>query len=403
MRNHSDEIGQGLHLHDSNPSARVERTAPRDSLSTVSANDQEQIEVLTSYGYDAALQQSWQRGVADGTFAAANNTVDAPLQAPPPHELSDMPASDTTEHDELHKLGMEAIARGELAVCVLNGGMATRFGGVVKGVVEVREGRSFLGLALDNTRELARAAGGRIRVMLMNSFATDSSTREHFAAHENFGVAADDIEHFTQFVQLRMTERGELFRKDDGTLSAYGPGHGDFAPAFRASGCLQRFLEDGGKYVFVRNVDNLGALADPAVLGHHIRSGRETTCELAPKHDGDVGGAPYLYKDRVQLVEQIRYPKDFDAGIVDVFNCNTMTFTAAALNREVELGRYFVEKTVEGRPAVQIEHLIGEMTAHLSTNWLKIPRAGADSRFLPIKKPSELETLRPAIDALYGA
>jgi UTP--glucose-1-phosphate uridylyltransferase len=105
----------------------------------------------------------------------------------------------------------------------------------------------------------------------------------------------------------------------------------------------------------------------------------------------------------VQLVEQIRYPAGFDASIVDVFNCNTMTFTAAALEPAVELGRYFVQKNVEGRAAVQIEHLIGELTAHLSTNWLKVPREGADSRFLPIKKPDELKTLRPAIDALYGA
>ena len=50
--------------------------------------------------------------------------------------------------------------------------------------------------------------------------------------------------------------------------------------------------------MFVRNVDNLGATADPAVLGHHIRSGRQTTCELAPKRAGDVGGAD----DDLQMV-----------------------------------------------------------------------------------------------------
>ncbi|MEM7678978.1 MAG: UTP--glucose-1-phosphate uridylyltransferase, partial [Myxococcota bacterium] len=33
--------------------------------------------------------------------------------------------------------GESALKRGEVAVVVLNGGMATRFGGVVKGVVEV--------------------------------------------------------------------------------------------------------------------------------------------------------------------------------------------------------------------------------------------------------------------------
>ncbi|MGC6486786.1 MAG: UTP--glucose-1-phosphate uridylyltransferase [Planctomycetota bacterium] len=369
----------------------------------MSASDQEQIEALSPFGYDAAIQDSWRQQVAAGAFSAAHNVVDAPLQAPPADALSSLPASGTAERDELRRIGLEAIARGELAVCVLNGGMATRFGGVVKGVVQVREGRSFLGLAVDNARQLAAEAGGRVPVLLMNSFATDAATKEHFEAHAHFGAAPQDIEHFTQFVQLRMTERGDLFRRDDGSLSPYGPGHGDFGQAIRASGALRRFLDAGGKYVFVRNVDNLGALADPAVLGHHIQSGRQTTCELAPKRDGDVGGAPYLYKDRVQLVEQIRYPEGFDASIVDVFNCNTMTFDAAAIDRDFELGRYFVQKTVDGRAAVQIEHLIGEMTAHLSTNWLQIPRDGADTRFLPIKKPEELETLRPAIDELYGA
>ncbi|MFN3241885.1 MAG: UTP--glucose-1-phosphate uridylyltransferase [Planctomycetota bacterium] len=369
----------------------------------MSASDEQQIEALSKFGYDAAMQRSWQQKVADGTYAAANNVVDAPLQAPPQDELSSLPPSGSAEHDELVRIGREAIARGEFAVCVLNGGMATRFGGVVKGVVEVRDGRSFLGLAVDNAQAVARAAGGRIPILLMNSFATDAATKQHFAEHDRFGAAADDVEHFTQFVQLRMTETGELFRLDNGELAPFGPGHGDFAPAIKASGCLQRFLDRGGKYVFVRNVDNLGALADPAVLGHHIRSGRRTTCELAPKWDGDVGGAPYLYRDRVQLVEQIRYPEGFDASIVDVFNCNTMTFDAEALLPDVELGRYFVQKSVEGRKAVQIEHLIGEMTAHLTTNWLQIEREGPNSRFLPIKKPDELTSLRPAIDALYGA
>ena len=90
----------------------------------------------------------------------------------------------------------------------------------------------------------------------------------------------------------------------------------------------------------------------------------------------------------------------FDASISSVFNCNTMTFNADALDQDVELGRYFVQKNVEGRKAVQIEHLIGEMTAHLSTNWLQIQREGEDSRFLPIKKPDELQTLRSEIDLL---
>lgn len=357
---------------------------------------------LTRFGYDANLQEQWQKQVKNGTFTEANNLVDAPLLPPPASAIHALPEEGTAEWQELHQLGMQAIADGELGVCVLNGGMATRFGGVVKGIVEVRNHRSFLGLALDNAREIARAADGRIPVYLMNSFATDAATKEHFAANDHFGTPTSDIEHFTQFVALRMTPDGEQFRTENGKTSPYGPGHGDFAAAFRQSGCLQRFQESGGKYVFVRNVDNLGALASPIVLGHHIRSGQLMTAELAPKWPGDAGGAPYSYKGRVQLVEQLRYPAGFDCSIVDVFNCNTITFTASALTQPIELNRYYVQKKVEGRTVVQIEHLIGEMTAHLPTNYLKIQREGPQSRFLPIKVPEDLIDNRVAIEAIYG-
>jgi UTP--glucose-1-phosphate uridylyltransferase len=358
---------------------------------------------LAKFGYDANLQEQWQEQVKNGTFTEANNLVDAPLLPPPASAIHALPKEGTAEWQELHQLGMQAIANGELGVCVLNGGMATRFGGVVKGIVEVRNHRSFLGLALDNARETARAVGGRIPVYLMNSFATDAATKEHLAANDNFGTPASDIEHFTQFVALRMTPDGEQFRTENGETSPYGPGHGDFAAAFRQSGCLQRFQESGGKYVFVRNVDNLGALASPVVLGHHIRSGQLMTAELAPKWPGDAGGAPYSYKGRVQLVEQLRYPAGFDSSIVDVFNCNTITFTASALTQPIELTRYYVQKKVEGQTVVQIEHLIGELTAHLPTNYLKIQREGPQSRFLPIKVPNDLIDNHAAIEAIYGS
>lgn len=368
----------------------------------MSALDPRNFEPLLDFGFDAELQEQWLRKVADGTYAQANNLVDGQLSPPPAGTIRPMPEPGSAEWRELEQLGLDAIQRGEFAVCILNGGMATRFGGVVKGVVPVRDDLSFLGLAVENARELARRSGGRVRVFLMNSFATDEATKEHFEICENFGMSPQDVEHFTQFVALRMTQDGELFRLDDGELSPYGPGHGDFAAAFRASGCLRRFLDTGGKYVFVRNVDNLGALASPVVLGHHIASNKQMTAEQTPKRDADVGGSPYLYDGRVQLIEQLRYPKDFDASVVDVFNCNTMTFSAEALQQPIELGRYYVEKEVDGRVAVQIEHLIGEMTAHLSTNYLSVPREGANSRFLPIKKPEDLVDARPEIDAIYG-
>ena len=151
----------------------------------------------------------------------------------------------------------------------------------------------------------------------------------------------------------------------------------------------------------MRNVDNLGARVDPVVLGHHIQSGCEMTVELAPKWPDDVGGSPFRYLGRTQLIEQLRYPEGFDPDIVEVFNTNTFTFSAAALDRDFDLGWYYVEKEVEGQKAVQVEHLIGEMTTHLSTSFLQVRRSGARSRFLPVKTPEDLQAAVAEIGAMY--
>ncbi len=368
----------------------------------MSGPSEQQLAFLQQFGFDQELQQRCQDDVAAGRLSVETNAVTGDLLAPPPGTIQKLPGTGSKGLRDLERLGREAIARGELGVVVLNGGMATRFGGVVKGVVPVLgETRSFLGLVVEDIQAAERLAGGRVPLFLMNSFATHVATQQHFALHEHFGLDPAQIEHFTQFIALRMDKKGSLFQLENGELSPYGPGHGDFPSAFRRCGALQRFLDGGGRYLLVRNVDNLGARIDPVILGHHIQQQRETTVELAPKWPEDVGGSPFAYLGRTQLIEQVRYRKGFDPNIVDVFNTNTFWFTAKALDRDFDLGWYYVEKEVEGRRAVQVEHLIGELTAFLSTNFLQVRRSGSRTRFLPVKTPEDLHAAREEIADMY--
>jgi len=365
------------------------------------SNEQQQTD-LRRYGFDVALQQRWQKDVAAGRLSEATNAVSGELLAPPPGAVRQQPNRSSKAHRELEQLGLEAIQSGQLGVVLLNGGVETSFGGRLKGLVPVLSpARTFLSLAAEDVLRHQRAAPGEITLFCMNSFATDAATRAHFEEHDQFGLAPASVEHFSQSVAARMTKKGKLLKLENGEKSLYGPGHGDFAAAFRQSGALQRFLDRGGRYLLVRNIDNLGARVDPVVLGHHIQSECEVTVEVAPRWPEDVGGSPYQYLGRTQLIEQLRYPKGFAQDIADVVNTNTFTFSAASLDRDFDLGWYYVEKEVEGRTAIQVEHLIGEMTAHLQTGFLQIRRSGRRNRFLPVKTPEDLQVAVEEIAEMY--
>jgi UTP--glucose-1-phosphate uridylyltransferase len=278
----------------------------------------------------------------------------------------------------------------QVGAVVLAGGMATRFGGVVKAVVPADGDRSFFQCKLDDARALAVAAGAPIPLLLMSSFATHDALVAHVGGASNVSV-------FPQYAALRLSPDGELFREENGELSPYATGHGDLTFALRSSGALARFRDAGGTTLLMSNVDNLAATLDPAIIGLHAELGGAITAEVVRKIKGDKGGAPALLDGVPQIIEGFRFPPAFDQDAIQVFNTNTFVLDAAAIDRDFALPYYRVEKQVDGRAAVQFERLVGELTATLPTRFVEVPRAGEDARFLPAKDPEELDRSRAAI------
>ena len=352
-------------------------------------------EILELYGFDAERFERLRERVADGSLSAAGNVVEGRVEPPFPDDV--VPLPDRGEDAEARAAGLAALRAGEVASVVLNGGMATRFGGLVKGTVEVLDGRSFLELKLGSVAEVGERLGVTIPAAVMTSFATDAATRDFVAAR-----GLTEPVYFSQSVSLRIEPDGNLFHGTDGRPSLYSPGHGDFLQAFRRSGTLERMRADGVRYIVVSNVDNLGARIDPTVLGMHVVAGRPLTAEVARKQ-GDMGGAPARVDGRLMLLEAPRFPPGFDHDAIPVFNVNTVTFDLAALDREYELTWLYVEKEVEGRRAVQLEHLFHEVSAFLPTTYLEVPRSGPRGRFFPVKTPEDLEAAREPLRELLAA
>ncbi len=110
------------------------------------------------------------------------------------------------------------------------------------------------------------------------------------------------------------------------------------------------------------------------------------------------------WNGRPIVAEEFRLPLGFDPTKVRVFNTNTFLASAAALAKlPAEFTYVEVEKTVDGAKAIQFERLLGEITAMLPPRFVRVPRSGSGSRFLPVKDVPELERRRPEIEAALRA
>jgi len=358
-------------------------------------------ETLESYPWQPEQFLELRRRYLDGDLSEESNVVDGELDAPSPDDIDVLPGRETPDAGRLRDIGREAILEGEVGVIVLNGGMATRFGSVVKGCVDVFDGKSFLELKLQD----AARWDGEVDVLLMNSFSTADKTAEHLDEIDYAGLDEDSLIPFNQSVSVRVDRDGNVFRTDEGD-SLYAPGHGDMPYAIN-QGALQKFRERGGKYLMMSNVDNLLATVDPLVVGAHVRSSRssgtELTVEVVEKDIGDTGGFPARVDGELEIVESFRFPPSFRTEVIPAHNTNNLIFDAAALEQSFDLNWYVVDKEVAGRTAIQFERLVGETSAFLDTRCLSVPRNGNQSRYLPVKRREDLRENRGFIKRVLRA
>lgn len=305
--------------------------------------------------------------------------------------------------------GQEALRRGEVAVLVVNGGMATRFGRDAKGTVEVYDRLSFIAL---KCRDVLRV-GQRVRrvppLVLMNSFATHDATVAHCHEHSNFGLDDCSLLMFNQTISIRLTPSGELFIGADGGPSYYSPGHGDVFEGLCTSQVLSKLRDRGIKHLAFSNVDNLGATLDPCIIGLHRRLNSDMTVEVVERlRDADgkweAGGAAVFVNGRMCVVEGFRLPSGIEWRLPH-FQTNNMLFKLDALDQDIELARYPVIKRVDGKEALQFESIICEASSAcdasgrplLKLGLIRVPRNGPRGRFFPIKTPADLALRRTQI------
>jgi len=93
------------------------------------------------------------------------------------------------------------------------------------------------------------------------------------------------------------------------------PGHGDIYRSFYNSGLLKKFIDEGKEFMFVSNIDNLGATVDINILSHINNPPRspapEFIMEVTDKTRADVkGGTLIEYEGKQRLLEIAQVPKE---------------------------------------------------------------------------------------------
>ncbi len=350
--------------------------------------------LLERYGFDRPTFERLRARLTAGQAGDAHNRITGVVSAPKSGDVARLPAQETQAYAELRARGEASIRNGKVAAIVLAGGMATRFGGVVKAAVDVTPGRTFLDLKLADICASAARSAGNIPVYLMTSFATDADITRMAAQASKQG---QQVSTFAQLISLRLRKDGSLFHDRSGEASPYAPGHGDLSVALRMRGVLKHLLEQGVELLYMSNVDNLAATLDPVILGAHLASGKQISVEVADKAKGDKGGAPARVNDVLQIVEGFRFPQGFDQDAIPVFNTNSFVIDARAIDRDFDYSWFAVNKDVDGESVVQFERLVGELTAFLPCHCIGVAREGQEGRFMPVKDPPELEARRDAI------
>ncbi|CAI5739480.1 unnamed protein product [Peronospora destructor] len=289
----------------------------------------------------------------------------------------------------------------KLVILKLNGGLGTTLGCEgPKSAIEVRQDLSFLDLTVRQVEYLNSVYGVDVPLVLMNSFNTHEETvriirkyRMHNLSIHTFNQSCYPLIVKETMLPLPNTKYDRSTRD-----KWFPPGHGDVYNALFESGLLENLINQGKEYIFISNVDNLGATVDLDMLYYMINEESEFVMEVTEKTRADVqGGTLVSYKGKPHLLEVSQVPPehmdDFRAiNKFGTFNTNNLWVNLRAIQRLVAQDLIDIEplvnfRNVKNHKVVQLETAAGE-AIHLFKNFigLKVPR----SRFLPVKSSSDL-------------
>ena len=323
----------------------------------------------------------------------------------------------------------------KLVILKLNGGLGTSMGCLgPKSTVVVRDGLTFLDMTVRQVEFLNSKYGADVPLILMNSFNTHAETTRFIQKYDAHNLR---IMCFEQSTMPRLDPESLRPLPTHAFTEAtkehwYPPGHGDVYRSMANCGLLEQLLAEGKEYMFISNVDNLGATVDLGVVYHFVNSDAEFCMEVTNKTRADIkGGTLVKYTGAkpaggdgggsslggwggdgrgrggsggagsgncVRLLEAAQVPPKHmdeftDMKVFNLFNTNNLWVKLRATQRLVQTGAIQSEvieqrcTLSDGTKALQLETVAGAAIRFFEKAFgMKVPR----TRFLPVKTTSDL-------------
>ncbi|MBC2695187.1 MAG: UTP--glucose-1-phosphate uridylyltransferase [Desulfobacteraceae bacterium] len=307
---------------------------------------------------------------------------------------------DARDASEYAEAGEKALKH--VVMIILNGGLGTTMGmKKAKSLIRAKDNKTFLEIILEKAKK------SNVALCLMNSFSTHQDTISALSMIKPYRFPKLFLQH--KFPKILRHEFAPADWPMNQRLEWNPPGHGDIYTALLTSGTLQQLLDEGIRYAFIANSDNLVANIDKSLLGFFSEKGFPFMMEVSERMPIDFKGGHMARHKNGHLIlrEAAQCPKRELEKCRDVinykfFNTNNIWLDLKILKSLIEkhgtikLPMIINPKNLDPRnefsPLVyQIETAMGSAISIIEgATAIRVPR----SRFFPVKTCNELLAVR---------
>lgn len=326
-----------------------------------------------------------------------------------PLEKTDAIYEESTETIEPDELIPEL---KKVVIIKLNGGLGTSMGlEGPKSQLKVKDNMNFLEITCHQVEKFREKHNVVVPLLFMNSFNTNEITEENLKIlnfKNNDLPLCFNENKSPKLKRIDSNEKTEYIPASYPTnpdLEWAPPGHADIYPSIYETGLLDELISKGYEYLFISNIDNLGASLNYNIFEKYLKLNSNFVMEVASRTENDKKGGHLALKDQKLILREVAQvskndENDFqDYKKYKFFNTNSIWIKATALKKVLDENKGILdlpiivnEKNINpadsnSEKIIQLETAMGSaISLFPDAKTILVP----PKRFIPVKNSNNL-------------